>query len=381
MLDAANETPFSMTYGTKAWFYVCSPWLSNIKDNQNKAIKSHKQQVPMLIVPDENKHIWRVYNVMNNKFLDLNLFVPHDTCFCASSEGWLVTVNKDYGITLYKPTFMIEEGNISGNKIIQLPSLSSLDPMEVCSIGMRRTYIKKIAISTIDSIENLDDFEVAVIYGEYLHLASIRPTKDNKWTRVVDTQTPLHDIMYHNNQFYAVHISGKMVCFNVRNSINLNIKTIVENFPIDEEISIDDQEREFLSFRYLVESYGELLLVERYWNNFESDHITVKFKIFKLNLDGLRWVKIKSLGDVALFLGNNSSLSVIASNFDKCQPNCIYFTHHEDELGYGPHGPSDMGIYNIESGSFTWNFTMNLDVIAKMDERPPIWLLPKISAY
>ena len=106
----------------------------------------------------------------------------------------------------------------------------------------------------------------------------------------------------------------------------------------------------------------------------------VKFKVFKLNLEGPRWVKIKNLGEVALVLGNSSFLSIIASNFDKCQHSCIYFTHHEDELGNGSHGPCDVGVYNIESGSFTWNFTMNLDVIAKMVERPPIWLLPKISA-
>ncbi|XP_058217554.1 F-box protein At2g26160 [Rhododendron vialii] len=38
------------------------------------------------------------------------------------------------------------------------------------------------------------------------------------------------------------------------------------------------------------------------------------------------WVEINSLGDDALFLGDNYSLSVTASNFPGCQANCVYYT-------------------------------------------------------
>ncbi|KAL5549938.1 hypothetical protein UlMin_000114 [Ulmus minor] len=249
-----------------------------------------------------------------------------------------------------------------------------------------------VATFTADPVENPNDLTIVVIYGEFQQLASIRPTKDNKWTRVVDTQMPFDDILYYNNQFYAITMKGKVISFDVTNPFNLNIKVITK------EISENEEEKEFLGSRSLVESCGELLMVERYWDKFDTgdcedneacedceysfDRFTVKFKVFKLSLNGpIMWVEIKSLGDVALFLGDNCSFSIMASNFDGCLSNCIYFTQDDDTTGYGPHGPCDLGIYSVERSLFKWNFSMNPNVIAKMFERPPIWLVPKINVY
>ena len=38
------------------------------------------------------------------------------------------------------------------------------------------------------------------------------------------------------------------------------------------------------------------------------------------------WVNVDSLGDQALFAGDNSSMSLSASSFNGCKANCIYFT-------------------------------------------------------
>ena len=43
--------------------------------------------------------------------------------------------------------------------------------------------------------------------------------------------------------------------------------------------------------------------------------VTSRFTIYKLDFRGSRWVEIKSLEDMALFLGNSSSTSVVASEF------------------------------------------------------------------
>ena len=87
---------------------VCLSWHSVLKDNQvqlNKKLRHH--QAPMLLVPNINdtndKHVWRIYNVMENKFLDSTLSIPYDKRFCGSSQGWLVFVHNDWSVSLYKP--------------------------------------------------------------------------------------------------------------------------------------------------------------------------------------------------------------------------------------------------------------------------------------
>lgn len=57
-----------------------------------------------------------------------------------------------------------------------------------------------------------------------------------------------------------------------------------------------------------------------------------KFMVCKLVLDDdngfvVGEVEVQSIVDDALFLGDNSpSVSVLASYYPGCQPNCIYFT-------------------------------------------------------
>ncbi|KAL5567983.1 hypothetical protein UlMin_024558 [Ulmus minor] len=330
----------------------------------------------MLLIRAEEEHIWKFYNVTNNKFLDLNLCVPYDKCLSGSSEGCLVTVNEDFGLTLYRPTFIIDEGKTYQNKIIHLPPLFPPDPIQDFDIELRGMYVKKVAIFTADPIGNPDDFAIVVIYR--CQLAYIRPAKDNKWTRIVDTKISFRafdDVVYYNNQFYAITMSyGKVISFDVNDPNNLNVKLVIRD-------SFGHHEKgTFVDVRYLVKSYGELLMVERYWDDL-GDRFTTKFRVFKLSLDRLKWIEIKSLGDVALFLGDNYSLSITASNFDGCESNCIYFTHDEDGGGYGPRGPCDLGVYNVETGRFVWNYSINLDVLAKMIDQPPIWFVPKINTY
>ena len=61
--------------------------------------------------------------------------------------------------------------------------------------------------------------------------------------------------------------------------------------------------------------------------------VTIGFTIVKLewstevrSKDEYKWVNVDSLGDQALFVGDNSSMSLFASSFNGCKANCIYFT-------------------------------------------------------
>ncbi|KAL5546238.1 hypothetical protein UlMin_005925 [Ulmus minor] len=325
------------------------------------------RQVPMLLIPTEKEHTWRIYNVLCNNFFEKNILVAHNKRFSGSSEGWLVTVEEDYTVNLYKPNFMNEEEKSNPNRIIHLPTLFLAHRID-CGL-----HINRATIVTVDPIENPYDLVVVVIYGEFHQLAFIKPAKDNMWIRVdVGEQVAFDEVVYYKDKFYAINVRGKIISFDVTNSSNLNINLVSGNrtrFGIGER-------------RYLVKSEQEkLLIVERYSNIYDNGDCKVdEFEVFKLNLDQTRWVKITCLGNTSLFLGDNSSLSIVASNFKGCQDNCIYFTPDEATIVYGPHGPWDLGVYNLKSESFVWHYNIDLDVIAKMN-RSPIWLVPTINTY
>ena len=60
------------------------------------------------------------------------------------------------------------------------------------------------------------------------------------------------------------------------------------------------------------------------------------------------WIEVESLGDVTLFLGNNHSISVLASTSIGCKSNSIYF--YNDFFNYYDYfgGPFHFFIFNLE---------------------------------
>ncbi|KAF4382285.1 hypothetical protein G4B88_011614 [Cannabis sativa] len=90
---------------------------------------------------------------------------------------------------------------------------------------------------------------------------------------------------------------------------------------------------ELACIRYGKDTIWTKIKDDQFPNGFE-DVAHYKGKVLKLDLDGDRggkWIEKKSLGDIALFIGDNSSIAVLASEFN-IQPNCIYFTHDEIAL-------------------------------------------------
>ncbi|GMN44651.1 hypothetical protein TIFTF001_013851 [Ficus carica] len=233
-------------------------------------------------------------------------------------------------------------------------------------------YVYKITTFTPDPIDNPKDLICVVIFEEFCELAYIRPIKDTIWTRITGMERVLFDdVIYFNDKFYALTYKGKLTSFDATDPLESEIKLETDENPSNEEKDLIPYKR------YLIKSHeGELLQVQRYKDcDRDLNHVTKKFKVFKLTPDESRWVEMKSLGYVAIFLGDNSSTSIMASNFAGCQGNCIYFTHDKDTLTFGTHGPSDMGMYNIESQSFTSFSNIDAEIIAKM-EGEPIWVVP-----
>ena len=86
---------------------------------------------------------------------------------------------------------------------------------------------------------------------------------------------------------------------------------------------------------------------------------TCDFQVYELGVEETTGtykktlVEVENLGDRVIFLGLNSSMIVMASQFPKFKGNCIYFKH-----GWVPpifqlsSASADMGIFNMEDRKF-----------------------------
>ncbi|PON66015.1 hypothetical protein PanWU01x14_112420 [Parasponia andersonii] len=289
----------------------------------------------MLIVPSEKENTWNIYDAVDNSFLESKLVIPYDRRFCGSSNGWLGTVNEDFTITIYKPFPLAKE-----KSTIHLPCLfppkaedsedeeeeeedvseeeeeeeEDEDEEDVMS-NIGETYDGHVykALITTDPLANPNDCMVIVIFGEFRDLAYIRPAKDTKWTRI-NVKWPLYDILlYKDHALYAIDNQRQLECIDISDPCNIKVNLVTTSRDLSGCVKC-----------YLVRSSkGELLQVERHLDSGEdgvTKHQTTDVRVFKLDFDGSqpRWIEIKSLDDATLFLGDNSSVSVQASNFVGC---------------------------------------------------------------
>lgn len=367
---------------------VCDSWYSITKDNRIKRSKMLRHhQVPMLLVPSEEEHTWSIYNVLDEKFLTLKLSLTYDKHLSCSCQGWLVITNKDYTVTLCRPCFTLEGDFNDASKSIHLPCLfpplsefyqnaedlpcldneSYVDEIEELLVEGYDFHVLK-ALITADPLLNPNDCIIFVKYDQ-CKLAFLRYGKDTTWTKFADAHK-FQDVVLYKNHIYAIDSFGRLLSFDPYNGI---MKWVASGIQTASGGTLN---------RYLVESFGELLTIERYVRFLECDghfygRVTVMFKVFKLDFAGAKWVEIKSLGDVALFIGDSSGISVLASKFRGCQANCIYFTHDDAELATS----CDLGVYFLESQSFNFHYNLDSNVFHRMQRRPPIWIVPLLDGY
>ncbi|XP_034203893.1 putative F-box protein At5g55150 [Prunus dulcis] len=303
---------------------VCKSWYWASK---NKQINS----VPMLLIPDRQKNIWNFCDVTNDKVLKMQLKWMKKR-FCGSSKGWLIVCDDNFVVTLINPSFWVKRRQMKKNSIIRLPPLNPPDECHRDACAKHCEYFVYKAAISADPISNANDCIVVVIYGPSYELAFIR-LGDSKWTYFDGSCYIFEDI---------AQIGDK----------NLYIKA------------------------YLVGSNEEeLLLVHRYSTFTCQCRVTNGFRLFKMDDDKYTWIEKNDLGDFALFVGDNSSISVVASKIQGCESNCIYF-YDDNDLTKRDRSFTDFGVYNIKSQRILK--PARIMTLMKKLKQPPIWFLPSV---
>lgn len=116
----------------------------------------------------------------------------------------------------------------------------------------------------------------------------------------------------------------------------------------------------------------------------EGTYGVSEFKVFQVDLIAKSWVETKSLGDRAAFVGHSDSFSLKVAMISSpiIKQNHIYFTDdntnaHSFLASTDPSfgGGQDMGMYNMEDGSFKPHFKgQSIGVVC-----PPIWVPPSFN--
>ncbi|KAF6154542.1 hypothetical protein GIB67_027815 [Kingdonia uniflora] len=327
---------------------VCVNWQTHFTDNHRHRALPRKlpRQVPVLMVHNRNTHKQCFYRLSsssslsstdageNIEFHDFPVPVPHDKYFTASTYGWIaIAETPGFKYRLLNPF-------LSVNNNVALPPLRTIDDQYIRANDMEY-YVSKLALSGNPTWES--DYAVMAMYGRFSELAFCKPG-DDAWTTIDQKNYSFNDVVFYRDEFYAVDHIGIVVAVDIR-CCRPKVRLVAPSPPEDRGYKM-----------YLVESLGELLQVRRVLRFLPTVGETIGFKVYELLEESTEdyeyWVEMDTLHGQALFLGDNSSVSISSLDFPECKPNCIYFT--DDYRSYCNYsrqlGPQDVGVFNVEKG-------------------------------
>ncbi|XP_062177489.1 F-box protein SKIP23-like isoform X2 [Alnus glutinosa] len=229
-------------------------------------------------------------------------------------------------------------------------------------------YMEKVAFMSLGCGEINEEFLLLTIHvsGKLAFFKS----GDKRWT-IIDDMPSYDDVILFQREFYAVDDTGRTVLL----GLSLDVSLVAESVYGGDK-------------KFLVESNGELLLVDMYLSEgyvdvgdgFDIDvyevfdeyvgERTVRFKVFRLDIEGKRWVEVDSLRDQVLFLGDDCafSASMAELSLSGCiKGNCVLFPDNFFYMrGEGGSSVSD-GVFK---GPDICVFDLDNDSIALLGDCP-----------
>ncbi|PNX88986.1 F-box protein, partial [Trifolium pratense] len=156
---------------------------------------------------------------------------------------------------------------------------------------------------------------------------------DDRWTEIPNmSPSSIGDICIFKGRIYAVQVHGR--------------KTVAVG-PEDLSVKLVANPGGMGGTKLLVESEGQLLLLELL---LVDDAITIN--LFRLDEFMKKWVKLTSLGNRILFMGNGGScsFSVSASDLSFAKGNCVIFM--DDSFGMDKicNNASGMYVFDLDQG-------------------------------
>ncbi|PIA43349.1 hypothetical protein AQUCO_01900018v1 [Aquilegia coerulea] len=328
---------------------VCRPWRFVYIENHHRCCLRPPRRLPMLMIGSVDPQTHSFYDIIDKKVYNSSLvtFSKNKGC-CSSSEGWLIKEDEKSIVHLINPF-------LSVNNNIELPVLPYLEYEGVNLDG----FLIKAVLSANPLLS--PNFIVMAIYGELRALAFYK-SGDSAWTSLGSEYTDIEDVIYCRDRFYAVDFDGILWACNVNTPHNIMSKIAPQFGRCNHKIRT----------HYIVESLEDLLQVIKVGYRGEYGVCpTIGFIVFKLDLVELKWFEVMNLSGQTLFLGENTSLSLLASDYPQCRPNSIYYT----DVNFVPSKRvHDVGVFNFENGTIELYHELKGRIFS-----PPIWIEPTLD--
>ncbi|XP_030522739.1 F-box protein SKIP23 [Rhodamnia argentea] len=329
---------------------VCSSWRSSVAPSPSP---SRRGRFPILPNDGISDAAWGFHLSRRTIFL---LGVPRTRDQTVPS-GWLLKVKEDVprSMNLLNPLSRCPFTSLPED----FPRVLDLMNLHVLELGHEyvlqymsyrpcgndgHLYMEKVVFLCLDSG---NDFALLTIHVSG-KLAMFK-SGEKRWSIIQDMPSPYDDVILFKGEFYAVDGTGRTVVV----GLDLGVTLIAQsNWGGDK--------------KFLVESVGELLLVDMYLSlDAENDHDgvvaelpenfdyfmrerTVRFKVYKLDREEKEWNEVKDLGDRVLFLGDDCTFSASAADLRPCKGNCIFFADNW-EVERALKSP-EIGVYDMDSG-------------------------------
>ncbi|KNA19124.1 hypothetical protein SOVF_064610 [Spinacia oleracea] len=360
------ESPQDIIY----FSMVCSSWhyaYSYYKKKWNKSM-------PWLMLPENTKDnpnfLRKIFCANNQRCYQLKPPQTFGARCWGSYCGWIVTLDFNQDLHMFNPLTTTR---------IPLPHLSTMpgydeffwdeDFFEINDTKfdvLRGIFLQKVLVIQANDKGGGggggDDYILITIPGQPNGIISYAKSGDLEWTSVITKginkgACVLDVVRWGSQMIFLYWDGGTGYCdINKLDHSNLEPATLMEYLPPP----TNSLKNRALEKVYLLVSFGDLLIVRRLKQmiNYDDDEIgdpdyfsyqTMDFEVYKLKLGTKNWKRVNESDDVALFVGDNTCMSVRASNFSNCKNNCIYFTDDEWQFWNSSDVKRghDMGLFNI----------------------------------
>lgn len=286
--------------------------------------------------------------------------------FVGSTGNWLILVSKDHQIQVFNPFTRAQ---------FQLPPQSTIP--EFSSFAFRynpEPFLKKVVLSSAPKFPttDLDGIIAVAIYTNTYKLAICKPG-DRSWIPIIG-EDHVHDAIFFKDRLYFVNCNGLIGFYHTFHNLTDPI--------IATQLSGEYKFRKFRMYyrHYLVECLGELLLVRKIMicKKLFAHRGIDDFRVYKFDFGNAEWEGVENLGQHSLFVGFNTSVSVLASpdSSSSFKRNCIYYTDSQGSmlLKHGNGVAPDIGVYSLEDRTFKSHYAQTSAAFLKS---PPLWIVPR----
>ncbi|KAL3724953.1 hypothetical protein ACJRO7_030030 [Eucalyptus globulus] len=289
------------------------------------------------------------------------------TCFY--SQGWVLTLSSDWELHMLKNSLSRH------NYIIKLPNLSKFLDVKV---SPRYDIFSTKFVVSASPTTSLDDYMVMVIYERDGRLGLWKPG-DKEWTEVnsPNPRNNIADVIFYKGCFVALDCDGRILRCDVNGPTPFQPQIIFKmpqrliHWEHLDLVQLTTGHPLLLIGAYLVQSATGFLLLVLRWEKCELTR-TFRFQVFEIDLNARTCIEVKSLENMSLFLGFNSSFCLEVDEKHHIKPNCIYFADVSSPRLSEEGGGGDMIIYHIE------DCTTELYFMAMTYDHSslPLWIKP-----